>query len=76
MVSCLLTHLTSFIVSVQELVNRVRVLLQQGAEVDGSPPAQELEWLILQRRNVRVQPVQESHTQMGRVVPQTRARSG
>jgi len=31
----------------------VRTLLEQGAHVTGSPAAQELEWLILQRRNVR-----------------------
>ena len=31
----------------------MRTLLERGAHVTGSPAAQELEWLILQRRNVR-----------------------
>ena len=41
-------------VCAQELVERVAMLLQQGADVEGSAAAEELEWLILQRRNVRV----------------------
>ena len=36
----------------QELVDRVRMLLLHRADIDGSPAAQELDWLILQRRNV------------------------